>query len=152
MEAERPEITGGEAIEKVLGLDVGESRIGVAVGDSMGIVVTPMPAIQRSNLEDDLKTVVSLIGEHQAKAVVVGIPISLNGRMGPQARLVKRFIQALARESPVSVHSQDERFSTAEAERLLRQGGHQPSREKGLRDSASAAVILRAYLDSGRNR
>ena len=152
MEAERPEVIGGEATIKVLGLDVGESRIGVAVGDPAGIAVTPQPAIQRSSLEEDLKAVVRLTGEHQAKAVVVGIPISLNGRMGPQARLVQRFIQALARESPVPVHSQDERFSTVEAERLLREGGHQPSREKGLRDSASAAVILRAYLDSGRSR
>jgi putative Holliday junction resolvase len=151
MEAERPEVIGGEAL-RVLGLDVGERRIGVAVGDSTGIVVTPQPAIQRSSLEEDLRAVVRLTGEHQAKAVVVGIPISLNGRMGPQARLVQRFIQALAKESPVPVYSQDERFSTVEAERLLREGGHQPSREKGLRDSASAAVILRAYLDSERNR
>ena len=140
----------GEAL-RVLGLDVGERRIGVAVGDSGGIVVSPLPAIRRSSLEEDLKAVVRLTGDHEAKVIVVGIPISLNGRMGPQARLVQRFIQALARESPVPVHSQDERFSTVEAERLLREGGHQPSREKGLRDSASAAVILRAYLDSGRN-
>ena len=151
MEAERPEIIGGEAL-RVLGLDVGERRIGVAVGDPSGIVVTPMPAIQRSSLEEDLKAVVRLTEDHQAMTVVVGIPISLNGRMGRQARQVQRFIQALARESSVPVYSQDERFSTVEAERLLREGGHQPSREKGLRDSASAAVILRAYLDSGRHR
>ena len=140
----------GEAL-RVLGLDVGERRIGVAVGDPTGIVVTPMPAIQRSSLEDDLRAVVRLAGDHEAGIVVVGVPISLSGRIGPQARLVQRFIRALARESPVPVYSQDERFSTVEAERLLREGGHQPSRDKGLRDSASAAVILRAYLDSGRN-
>jgi len=140
----------GEAL-RVLGLDVGERRIGVAVGDPTGIVVTPMPAIQRSSLEDDLRAVVRLAGDHEAGIVVVGVPISLSGRIGPQARLVQRFIRALAREAPVPVYSQDERFSTVEAERLLREGGHQPSRDKGLRDSASAAVILRAYLDSGRN-
>ncbi|MQF48726.1 Holliday junction resolvase RuvX [SAR202 cluster bacterium AC-647-N09_OGT_505m] len=151
MEAERPGIIWGEAIKHFLGLDVGERRIGVAVGDSAGIVVTPLPAIQRSGLEEDFKSVVRLTEEHQAKAVVVGIPISLNGRMGPQARLVLRFIQDLARWSPVPVYSQDERFSTVEAERLLREGGHQPSREKSLRDSASAAVILRAYLERRRS-
>ena len=141
----------GEAI-RVLGLDVGERRIGVAVSDPAGIVVSPLPAIQRGSLDDDLRAVVRLVGDQQAKAVVVGIPISLSGRIGPQARLVQRFIQALTQESHVPVYSQDERFSTVEAERLLREGGHQPSREKGLRDSASAAVILRAYLDSGRIR
>ena len=141
----------GEAL-RLLGLDVGERRIGVAVGDPEGIVVTPLTAILRSSLDEDLRAVVRLAGDQGVRAVVVGLPISLNGRMGPQARLVQRFIHALARESPVPVYSQDERFSTAEAERLLREAGHHPSREKGLRDSASAAVILRAYLDSGRNR
>jgi putative Holliday junction resolvase len=151
MEAERPEVIGGEAL-RVLGLDVGERRIGVAVSDVVGIVVSPLTAIQRSSLEADIRVVVRLATDHQAKVVVVGLPISLNGRMERQARLVQRFIRALAEASPVPVHSQDERFSTVEAERLLRDGGHQPSREKGLRDSASAAVILRAYLDSERNR
>ena len=97
---------------RILGLDVGERRIGVAVGDSAVIVVTPLPAIQRRSLEEDLRAVVHLAGDHEARAVVVGVPISLNGRMGPQARLVRRFIQALARGSPVPVYSQDERFST----------------------------------------
>ncbi|MFH1560116.1 MAG: Holliday junction resolvase RuvX [Chloroflexota bacterium] len=141
----------GEAL-RVLGLDVGGRRIGVALSDPTGTLVSPLPAIQRTSLEEDIKAAVRLAEDHQAKAVVVGLPISLNGRMERQARLVQRFIQALAKESPVPVHSQDERFSTVEAERLLREGGHQPSREKGLRDSASAAVILLAYLDSGRNR
>ncbi len=144
----------GEALNlrRILGLDVGGSRIGVAVADGTGIIVSPLPAIKRITLEDDLKAVVRLTGEHEVRAVVVGLPISLNGRLEHQARLIRRFILDLTKESPVPVYSQDERFSTAEAERLLREGGHQPSREKGLRDSASAAVILRAYLDSEHNR
>ena len=142
----------GEALKRILGLDVGESRIGVAVADSSGIIVSPLAAIKRSNLEDDLKAVVRLAEDNDVRAVVVGLPISLNGRMERQARIVRRFILDLVKASPVPVRSQDERFSTAEAERLLRAGGHKPSREKGLRDSASAAVILRAYLDSEHNR
>jgi putative Holliday junction resolvase len=142
----------GLSQRKILGLDVGNSRIGVAIGDASGIVVSPLPAIQRSSLEEDFGAVLRLTEEHGARAVVVGLPISLSGRMGPQARLVRRFIQALAKELPIPVHSQDERFSTVEAERLLHEAGHQPSRGKGLRDSASAAVILRAYIDSEHNR
>ncbi len=139
-------------LKRVLGLDVGESRIGVAVADGTGIIISPLPAIKRSILEDDLKAVVRLTGVHEVRAVVVGLPISLNGRLERQGRLIRRFILDLTKESPVPVYSQDERFSTAEAERLLREGGHQPSREKSLRDSASAAVILRSYLDSEHNR
>ena len=141
-----------ETLRKILGLDVGESRIGVAIADGTGIIVSPLPAIKRSSLEEDFAAVVDLVADNEVRAVVVGLPISLNGRLERQARLVRRFILALAKKSPIPVYSQDERFSTAEAERLLREGGHQPSREKGLRDSASAAVILRAYLDSERNR
>jgi putative Holliday junction resolvase len=141
----------GEAL-RVLGLDVGESRIGVAIGDPTGTIASPLAAINRTGPDEDTKSVVRLVADHLAKAVVVGLPLSLSGRVGPQASLVRQFIQALRRESPVPVHSQDERFSTVEAERLLRESGHQPSRNKGLRDSASAAVILQAYLDSIRNR
>lgn len=140
----------GESL-RVLGLDVGESRIGVAVSDSAGVVVTPLPAIRRSRLEEDCRVVLRVAREYFAVIIVVGMPISLNGRMGRQARQVRWFTRALAQESHIQVHSQDERFSTIEAERLLREGGHKPSLEKGLRDSASAAVILRSYLDSRAN-
>lgn len=140
----------GESL-RILGLDVGESRVGLAVSDSTGIVVTPLPAIKRSRLEEDCRIILSVAQEYSAVSIVVGMPISLNGRMGRQARQVKWFARALAQESHIQVYSQDERFSTIEAERLLKEGGHKPSLEKGLRDSASAAVILRSYLASRAN-
>ena len=137
---------------RTLGLDVGESRIGVAVSDPTGTIVNPLAAISRVNLEDDLSAVTRLAEEREAEAIVVGLPISLNGRMGPQARRIQEFIRSLSGQSPVPVHAQDERFSTVEAERLLREGGRAPSREKGLRDSAAACVILQAYLDGRREK
>ena len=135
---------------RLLGLDVGERRIGVAVSDPTGTITSPLTAIQRAGLEDDLKAVTDLAEKHEAVAIVVGLPISLNGRMGPQARRIQEFTRSLSQESPVPVHSQDERFSTVEAERLLREAGRAPSREKALRDSAAASVILQAYLDTKR--
>lgn len=135
---------------RTLGLDVGESRIGVAVSDPTGTITTPLTAIRRVNIEADLRAVTTLAEEHSAEAIVVGLPISLDGRMGPQARLVQEFIRSLSSQSPVPVHAQDERFSTVEAERLLRDAGRAPSRDKGLRDSAAACVILQAYLDAKR--
>ena len=132
-------------------MDVGERRIGVSISDPSGIVVTPLAAVQRTTVEADLKAVLEIAEAREVSTIVVGLPISLNGTIGPQARLVNRFIRELSRASSVPVHSQDERFSTVEAERLLHQAGHQPSREKGLRDSASACVILQAYLESKRH-
>jgi len=133
---------------KVLGLDVGESRIGVAVGDISGIVVSPLDAIHRSTFQEDFSAIAHLVEYYGIGSIVVGLPISLNGRIERQGKLVRGFIRSLTKESTVPVHFQDERFSTIEAERLLREAGHQPSRDKGLLDSASAAVILRAYLNS----
>ena len=79
--------------------------------------------------------------------MVVGIPLSLSGKIGPQAKRVEAFLKALRRKTDLPLDTMDERFSTAEAERLLRQAGRQPSRHKGELDAAAAAVILQAYLD-----
>lgn len=129
---------------------MGDSRIGAAVSDPTGAIVSPLPAIRRASLDDDLAAIAGLAREYDAAAIVVGLPVSLSGGLGPQGRAVRDFTRALAKSSAVPVHAQDERFSTAEAERLLREAGREPSRDKGLRDSASACVILRAYLDGRR--
>ena len=133
---------------RVLGLDVGDKRIGVAVSDPTGLLTTPIPAINRRNIEKDLQSILSLTGEYQVAAIVVGIPISLNGKSSQQTKVVREFCRSLEVVSSVPIYLEDERFSTKEAERLLKEAGHSPSREKGLVDSASAAVILQAYLDS----
>ena len=135
---------------RLLGLDVGGRRIGVSVSDPTGTITSPLTAIQRASLDKDLQAITGLVEELQAVAIVVGLPISLNGRMGPQAKRIQEFIRSLSNRSTVPVHAQDERFSTVEAERLLREAGRAPSREKGLRDSAAASVILQAYLDTKR--
>ena len=137
---------------RILGLDVGEKRIGVAVAYPDGIVVRPLVAINRSSISDDIDKVVSLISEYNVELVVVGLPISLNGKLSHQARSVKEFTRSLTDASPVRVKSHDERFSTVEANRLLIDAGRKPSRNKGLLDSASAAVILQSYLESNRFR
>tara|TARA_B100000745_G_C19983314_1_gene333148 strand:+ start:50 stop:484 length:435 start_codon:yes stop_codon:yes gene_type:complete len=137
---------------RILGLDVGEKRIGVAVAYPDGIVVRPLVAINRSSISDDIDKVVSLISEYNVELVVVGLPISLNGKLSHQARSVKEFTRSLTDASPVRVKSHDERFSTVEANRLLIDAGQKPSRNKGLLDSASAAVILQSYLESNRFR
>ena len=133
---------------RVLSLDLGEKRIGVAVSDPTGTIVTPVNAIVRKDSEEkDVKSVLELVTLYGPGTIVIGLPITLSGRLGQTARLVQDFISALSLKSSIPIVPQDERFSTVEAERLLREGGHVPSREKGLRDSASAAIILQSYED-----
>ena len=140
----------GGAVLRLLGLDVGASRIGAAISDPTGILVSPLAAVRRASLDDDLAAIAALAREHDVASIVVGLPLSLSGGLGPQGRAVRDFIRALSDRSAVPVHAQDERFSTVEAERLLREAGHSPSRNKGLRDSAAACVILQAYMDARR--
>ena len=132
---------------RLLCLDVGERRIGLAVSDLGGAMATPAGFIQRTRLSHDIARVLEAASEKQAEGIVVGVPLSLNGTVGPQAKRVRSFIRALRRETDLFLDTVDERFSTAEAERLMRQAGRSPSRHKGDVDAAAAAVMLQEYLD-----
>ena len=132
---------------RLLCLDVGERRIGLAVSDLGGAMATPAGFIQRTRLSHDIARVLEAASEKQAEGIVVGVPLSLNGTVGPQAKRVRSFIRALRRETDLFLDTVDERFSTAEAERLMRQAGRSPSRHKGDVDAAAAAVMLQQYLD-----
>ena len=137
---------------RLLALDVGDRRIGVAVSDSLGILAAPLTTIRRSSESRDVRAVLDLVAEHEAGGIVVGIPYSLSGERGPQALAVQRFRDALAAWAGVPVFEQDERYSTVEAERLLREAGAEPSKDRARVDAAAAAVVLQAYLDAGRAR
>lgn len=135
---------------RVMALDVGDKRIGVAVSDPTGLVPTPLTTIGTKSESEDIEAVLLLADEHAVEEIVVGLPLSLSGQRGPQARKVARFAESLSGRAAVPVTMLDERYSTAEAERLLREAGVQPARERARTDAAAAAVILRAYLDSRR--
>ena len=137
---------------RLLCLDLGERRIGLAISDPGGTLATPLGFIQRTRLRNDIARVLEQAGEWQADGILVGLPLSLNGRVGPQAKRVQGFIRSLKAMTPLPVDTMDERFSTAEAERLMRQAGREPSRRKGELDAAAATVILQDYLDQGRSR
>jgi putative Holliday junction resolvase len=127
---------------RVLALDVGERRIGVAVSE--GLLATPHGVIHRRSKAQDFAAVARLVAELGAEKVVVGLPLSLNGDVGPQARRVMRYAQALARALPVPVELYDERYSTVTADELLAEGGRK--RRRTPIDAAAAAVILQEYL------
>ncbi len=139
-----------EGKTRVLGLDVGDRRIGLAISDRDGSLATPYNALGRRGLERDIAAILKLVQEEEIGTIVVGEPLSLDGSVGPQAKRTLAFYEALRAASPVPVDTWDERFSTVEAERLLREAGVAPSRNRARLDAAAAAVILQGYLDAHR--
>ncbi len=136
--------------QRILALDVGERRIGVAVSDPTGLLATPLQAIDRTRSPSAVSEIIRLAEEYEACEIVVGLPTTLSGRAGTQVQRVRRFVDALADQTSVPVVLRDERYSSVQAERLLREAGRQPSRDKGSVDSAAAALILQSHLDSRR--
>jgi len=137
---------------RVLALDVGERRVGIAISDPLGVLARPLQALTRGSREEDFAAIAGLVAEHEVGLVVVGRPLSLDGTEGPQARRVAGYAESLAERLSVRVVSWDERYSTAEAESILLQNrkkkDRQRARKNGELDALAAAVILQSYLDS----
>jgi putative pre-16S rRNA nuclease len=134
----------------VLGLDLGDARIGVAVSDPERRLAVSIGTIHVGQPPGELRSVAALVREHEAVLVVVGLPLSMSGEVGPRARHAEGFAQALraALEVPVELH--DERLSTVEAERGLRDAGVSGRDRREVVDRTAAAVILQSWLDAHR--
>jgi putative Holliday junction resolvase len=137
---------------RVLALDMGERRVGVAVSDPTGTVARPLQTLARGSRQEDFAAIAGLVAEYDVGLVVVGRPLSLDGTEGPQARRVIRYVEALAARLPIRVVLWDERFTTAVAQEILRQSRgkkrRRQARSAGEVDAIAAAVILQSYLDS----
>ncbi len=138
-------IKGVETL-RLLALDLGERRIGLAVSNQEGTLVLPAGHLQRDRLQTDIRRVLTSAIERDAQGIVVGIPYSLDGSEGSQARRARRFVHSLRKQTKLPVYTVDERFSTVEAEGMMREAGRQPSRERGAVDAAAAALILQRFL------
>lgn len=137
---------------RILGLDMGERRVGVAISDPTGTVVRPLQTLIRGSREKDMAAITALVDEHDVELIVVGQPLSLDGTEGPQARRIAHYATVLAEHVSVPVVSWDERFTTIAAKEILSQSRgrkkRQRARDKGEVDAIAAAVILQSYLDS----
>jgi putative Holliday junction resolvase len=133
---------------RVLGLDLGDARIGVAISDPERRVAVPHGTIHVGQPPGELKAVAALVRELDVTAVVVGHPRSMSGASGPRAQQAEAFTEALRAVVAVPVELQDERLSTVEAERSLREAGLDGRRRRGVVDEAAATVILSAWLDA----
>ena len=133
---------------RVLGLDVGDRRIGVALSDETGLLASPLVTLQRVGPRQDPRAIAALVREHGAGEVVVGLPYNLDGTIGPQAEKVRAFAAALSPVVRVPVRFWDERLTSVEAEQILAERGVSWPRRKGLVDQVAAVLILQEYLDA----
>ena len=137
---------------RILGLDIGEKRIGVAMSDPLGIIASALTAIERTTDETAVKQIINLARENEAERVVVGMPRSLDGSLGKQAQAVQSFIDLLRGCTELPVVTWDERLSTVAAERTMLEVGMKRDKRKKRRDSLAAAFILQGYLDREKSR
>ncbi len=128
-------------------MDVGDSRIGFAVNKAGLTLAIPSGYILRTKLKEDVGKVLKQAVEKGASEIVVGIPLSLNGHVGPQAKKTIRFVNVLKQQTDLPITMVNEQYSTKEATQLMQRSGMTPSKNRGALDAAAAAVILQDYLD-----
>jgi len=135
---------------RVFAIDLGTKRIGTAISDELGITVRPVETIRRSALERDLDHLKFLVEDLEAEAVVVGLPLRMDGTIGDAASAALRFADKLRSRLMIDVFTQDERLTSYEAEQLMIERGIAPSERRARSDEFAAMIILEDYL-SGAN-
>ena len=135
---------------RILALDLGDKRIGVAVSQLGGALALPDGVITRRNWSQVIAEIRARLDAVQADRIVVGLPLRMDGTEGPAAVAARKFVQRLQATVSVPVDVQDERLSTAEAERSLIAADMRRRRRRAVRDAVAAAIMLQTYLDRRR--
>lgn len=133
---------------RVLALDVGDRRIGVAVSDELGLTAQGVTTIHRRSWAADLDEIARLVETWRPETIVVGLPLTLEGAIGPRAQTVQAFIKRLGSAVRVPILTWDERFSTVTAERVLIDANLSRAKRRGVIDKTAAVVILQHFLDT----
>jgi putative holliday junction resolvase len=133
-----------------LGLDVGSKRVGVAGCDRTGLIATGITTIERTSFDRDVDQMRQIIDEREVQVLVIGLPYSMDGSLGFQARHVQKFATRLAKALKLPVEYVDERLTSYQAEQMLIAENLSPSRHKGLIDRKAASLILQQWLDTRR--
>ena len=135
---------------RVLALDVGDRRVGIAISDPIGMLARPLTVVKRSGR--DYQRIADLAKEHGVELIVAGCPRNMDGSEGEQARKVEAYLAGLEEHIDVPIELWDERLSTFEAQRLMIEAGRRARERRERIDAAAAAVILQDYLDTGKGR
>lgn len=131
----------------LIGIDPGSKRIGVAVSDMERIIASPNSVIERNRRRSGLDKIISLIADYEATGIVVGLPINMNGTFGPRAQSAKQFANNILSKIEIPLAFQDERLTTAQAERSMIEAGLSRQRRSQRIDASAAAIILQTVLD-----
>jgi len=133
-----------------LALDYGDKRIGVAVSDELGWTAQPLEVIRRTNAEADLARIAELVRQHRAGEVIVGLPVNMDGTVGPRGEICKAFADRLRERLDVPVVLWDERLTTAMAERALIAADVSRQKRRQVVDKMAAAILLQHYLETNK--
>ena len=133
---------------RIMALDYGEVRIGVAMTDLLQMIASPFETYIRKDIQSDINHMCSLIKDNSVKLVVVGLPLNMDGTEGDRAQKTRQFVDLLKEKSNVEFIFQDERLSSVEAEEILIEGGMKRKDRKVTIDKIAAAIILESYLNS----
>lgn len=132
---------------RIIGIDYGEKRIGVAVSDPLRIIAQGLPTIENRSLRASVRQICNILDAYQVAMIVIGLPLTLKGEVSAMAARSQRFGEMLQSTAEVPVTHVDERFTSVVAERTLRDLGKSPSRNRAKVDEVAATLILQNYLD-----
>ena len=138
--------------KSIIALDIGDSKIGIAISDLQHIVSNPYDVYKRRNMRQDIGHLGSLALQKNACAIVIGFPLELDGSQGENCEKVRRFAEKIFKKTNLSVILQDERFSTSAATRVLKESSMTRKRRDALDDKVAASYILQAFLDKVSSR
>lgn len=133
---------------RILGLDMGSKRIGIAISDELGFTAQGLETLESKNPESDADNIGKIVEQYGVTEVVVGMPYNMNGTEGPQAKKVREFMERMAQKMDVPLKEWDERLSTAAAERTLLEADLSRSKRRKVIDKLAAVLILQGYLDN----
>ena len=135
---------------RVLALDLGKRRIGLALSDELGITAQGLETLQRSNIREDLARLAQLASEKNVALILMGNPLHMSGHEGRQAEYARDFGERLREATGLPIEFRDERLTTVEAQRVLRQSGISIQKRAKAVDRLAAVILLESYLDSQR--
>lgn len=137
---------------RVLAIDLGAKNIGTAISDALGLTVRPVETIRRSNSVRDIARLAFLVGDLGAEAVVVGLPLRMDGSIGDAATAAIRFAERLRQRLDVAVFTQDERLTSYEADQMMIERGVSRAERRARSDEVAAMIILQDYLATTESR
>jgi len=133
--------------ERIMGLDLGEKTIGVALSDETALIAQPLCTLKRVAIKKDLQEIAQIVEEYKVQEIIFGLPLHMNGNLSPMAEKVIKFSKRLRGKVPVPIHTWDERLTSVAAERALVESGVKRKKRKKWIDQIAACLILQGWLD-----